>query len=151
MWNKRTADLVFQFLFRLHTPLLTSFCNFSQNGGEINIPPSPLVLPLQQLKIICQKEDFPLCATKLQTLKFTPYKQQHIAINGNNSYVIASRSAASDQKLWTPLVLPKDTCKKNVTHEHPIIFWILGNTGRPSYQMLIKHQLLIAAKPHLKR
>lgn len=43
---------------------------------EISTPPSPLMSPLHQLKILCQKDHFSLCVTKLQTLKFTPFHLQ---------------------------------------------------------------------------
>lgn len=76
MQNQTTEDFVFQLLYRLHSLLLASFCNSPQNGREINTLPSPLMSPLHQLKILCQKDHFSLCVTKLQTLKFTPFDLQ---------------------------------------------------------------------------
>lgn len=158
MWNKTTADLVFQFLFRLHTTLLASYCNSAQNGGKINIPPSPQMLSLHQLKILCQKDLFSLCVTKLRTLKFIPFQLQPpwTPATHSNKWMKCLCDSSKICSFWSKAlnvsVLPKDNGKKDVIHEHNHSILDFGEYWETHLLDVNKTSaLFIAAKPHLKR
>lgn len=158
MWNKTIKDLVFQFLFRVHTPLLASFCNSPKNGGEINIPPSAVVLLYISWKSFVKKTIAHFVLTKLQTLKFTPFHLQPLWTPATHSNKWKKCLCGSSKicSFWSKTLNTSGTSQRCLQEryytraDHHILdfgeYWEtqLSDANRTS-------TLFIAAKLHLKR